>query len=250
VAKYTAFEHTIPFISVPTAASHDGIVSGRASLNKGGRAKSMEARAPVALLADTKIIAKSPFRLLAAGCGDVISNYSAVLDWELSHRLTDEHFSTYAATLSRMSAKLLIREADSIKEGIEESAWKVVKALLASGVAMAIAGSSRPASGAEHMFSHVLDNMLDEPALHGEQCAIGSIIMMYLHGEDWTFMKKAMKKIGIPTTSRELGVEEDVIVRAIVEAPNIRPERFTILANGISEEAARKAAVKTGVIEG
>lgn len=250
VAKYTAFRRSIPFLSVPTAASHDGIVSGRASIHKGGRAKTMEARTPLAVLADTGIIARSPYRLLAAGCGDVISNYSAILDWELSHRLTDEHFSTYAATLSRMSAKLLIQEADTIKEGIEESAWKVVKALLASGVAMAIAGSSRPASGAEHMFSHTLDHLLDKPALHGEQCAVGSIIMMYLHGKDWTFMREAMRKIGIPTTAREMGIEDEMIVRAIVEAPGIRPERFTILGNGISEEAARKAALKTGVIEG
>lgn len=250
VAKYTAFKNQLPFISFPTAASHDGIVSGRASIHQGGRAKSMEARVPIALLADTAIISKSPFKLLAAGFGDVISNYSAVKDWELSHRLTNEHFSTYAATLSKMSAELLIREADTIKEGLEESAWKVMKALLASGVAMEIAGSSRPASGAEHMFSHTLDHILDKPALHGEQCALGSIIMMYLHGEDWRFTRTAMEKMGLPTTGKELGIPDEMIIRAIVEAPKIRPQRFTILGNGISEQAARKAAVITGVIEG
>ncbi len=249
VAKYTAFMNQIPFISVPTAASHDGIVSGRASIHQGGRAKSMEARPPIALLADTSIIVGSPFRLLAAGCGDVISNYAAVKDWELSHRLTNEHFSSYSATLSRMSAELLIHDADTLKVGLEEAAWKVVKALLASGVAMAIAGSSRPASGAEHMFSHTLDHIMEKPALHGEQCALGTIIMMYLHGEDWTFIQKAMKKIGLPTTAEELGIPNDMIVKAIVDAPKIRSQRFTILGNGISEEAARKAAIITGVIE-
>ena len=250
VAKYTAYENRLPFISFPTAASHDGIVSGRASIHQGGRAKSKKARAPIALLADTAIIAKSPFKLLAAGFGDVISNYSAVKDWELSHRLKNEHFSTYAATLSKMSAELLIREADTIKEGIEESAWKVMKALLASGVAMAIAGSSRPASGAEHMFSHTLDHILDRPALHGEQCALGSLIMMYLHGEDWSFMRAAMERMELPTTAEEIGIPDEMIVQAIVEAPKIRPERFTILGNGISEGAARRAAVITGVIKG
>lgn len=249
VAKYTAFTNRLPFISVPTAASHDGIVSGRASIHQGGRAKSMEARPPVALLADTGIIAKSPFRLLSAGYGDVISNYSAVKDWELSQRLTNEHYSSYAAVLSKMSAELLIRDANLIKEGLEESAWKVVKALLGSGVAMAIAGSSRPASGAEHMFSHTLDHILDKPALHGEQCALGSIIMMYLHGEDWRFTRDAMEKIGLATTAAELEIPDDMIVKAIVDAPKIRPERFTILGSGISEEAARRAATITGVIQ-
>lgn len=248
IAKYSAFLENIEFISAPTAASHDGIISGRASIRSEGRARSLKAKPPLMLLADTSVISRAPFKLLKGGYGDVISNYTAVKDWELSQRLTGEPISTYSCALSKMSAELLIQEADSIKPGMEESAWKVIKALIASGVAMAIAGSSRPASGAEHMFSHTLDLLLDRPALHGEQCALGSIITMYLHGGNWQFIREAMQKIGLATSARALSIPDDAVVEALVKAPKVRPSRFTILGDGISEEAAHMALQYTKII--
>jgi len=65
-----------------------------------------------------------------------------------------------------------------------------------SGVAMSIAGSSRPASGGEHKFSHALDRLAPGKALHGESCGIGTIISMYLHGGDWRGIRTSLKKIG------------------------------------------------------
>ena len=115
VAKLAATEVDVPFLSVPTAASHDGIVSSRASIRDGGHSTSIEANAPMAVIADTEVIANAPYRLLAAGCADIVSNYTAVKDWELAHRLRNEPFSEYASALSLMSAKILLDSADSIK---------------------------------------------------------------------------------------------------------------------------------------
>ena len=86
-AKISAFNLDLPFISIPTATSHDGIASSRASIPTGEGSASLEAEPPVAIVADTGIIASAPHRLLAAGCADIISNYTAILDWELAHRL-------------------------------------------------------------------------------------------------------------------------------------------------------------------
>jgi len=249
VAKYASKESKIPFISVPTAASHDGIVSSRASIQINGVKRSVAAQAPLAVVIDTTILAGSPHRLLASGCGDIISNYSAVLDWEMAQRLRNEPFSSYAAALSKMTAEIIVDNADNIKPGLEESSKLVAKALVSSGVAMSIAGSSRPASGAEHMFSHRLEEIAPKPALHGEQCAVGTVVMMYLHGEDWRTIKSAMSTLGIPTTGRELGIEDDLLVEALVTAPQIRPERYTILGSGISKSAAVDALKRTGIIE-
>ncbi len=93
-----------------------------------------------------------------------------------------------------------------------------MKALVSSGVAMSIAGSSRPASGSEHKFSHMLDMIAPRPALHGEQCGVGSIMMMYLHGGDWRAIRDALSTIGAPTTARQLGIPEEHIVEALVRA--------------------------------
>lgn len=248
LAKLASMHLDLPFISIPTAASHDGIVSSRASIIREGRTISEAAHTPLAVIADTEVIIKAPHRLLAAGCGDIISNYTAVQDWDLAHRVRGEPFSEYASIISKMTARMLIESADTIKPGIEESAWMVMKALVASGVAMSIAGSSRPASGSEHKFSHALDEIAPKPALHGEQCGVGTIMMMYLHGSNWEEVRNALKTIGAPVNASELGIKEEYIIKALLHAHEIRPERYTILGTGLTEKAAENVARITKVI--
>lgn len=250
IAKMAADEFGVGFISVPTAASHDGIVSGRGSVPEGDTRHSVAADPPVAVVADTEIIADAPWELTTAGCADIISNYTAVKDWKLANRLKNVEYSEYAGALSQMTAEMLRDNADSIKQGLEESAWIVVKALVSSGVAMSIAGSSRPASGAEHLFSHQLDRIAPGRALHGHQVGVGSILTEYLHsgaGGEWQAVKAALKAIEAPTTAEELGISSEEVIEALTTAHEIR-ERYTILGDGISEAAAVEAAKKTRVI--
>lgn len=247
-AKLASFQESKPFISVPTAASHDGIASSRASIRGGQKPTSIDTHAPIAIVADTLIIKRAPHRLLAAGCGDLVANFTAVRDWQLAHRLKGEPYSEYAATLSMVSAQIVMDNAKIVHRHTEESVRKVVKALISSSVAMAIAGSSRPASGAEHLFNHALNTIAPKPALHGEQCGVGAIMMAYLHGEDWQGIKGALQTIGAPTTAKELGIQTKYIIRALTIAHRIRPERYTILKNGLKRRAAEQLVKVTGVI--
>jgi glycerol-1-phosphate dehydrogenase [NAD(P)+] len=249
VAKCGSFNAGVPFISVPTAASHDGVVSSRASITKGGEKVSIAAQTPIAVIMDTGVIAESPFRLLAAGCGDIISNLTAVKDWALARNLRNEYYSSYAAALSELAARLVIENANTIKPRLEESAWFVCKALVSSGVAMSIAGSSRPASGSEHKFSHALDRIAKKPALHGEQCGVGTIMMMYLHAGPWEQVREALLAIGAPTTARALGVTDDEVIEALVHAHEIAKDRYTVLGDtGLTQEAAERLAKITKVV--
>jgi len=248
IAKLASFKCKVPFISIPTAASHDGIASPRASIKENGTSISKEARSPLAILADTAIISKAPYRMLASGCANVISNLTAVLDWELARRLKGEYYSSFAAALAKTAAETIIENAKFIKPGIEEAVWIAVKAMIVSGVAMSVANSSRPASGAEHMFSHALDRIAPGKAMHGEQCGVGAIMMMYLHGGDWEMIRDTLKEIGAPTTAKELGVTKKDVIRALMMAHKVRPERYTILGtDGITKDAAEKLVKITGV---
>ena len=250
IAKMAADKLDVGFVSVPTAASHDGIVSGRGSVPEGDTRHSVAAAPPVAVIADTEIIAEAPWELLTAGCADIISNYTAVKDWKLANRLKNVEYSEYAGALSQMTAEMLRDNASSIKRGLEESAWIVVKALVSSGVAMSIAGSSRPASGAEHLFSHQLDRIAPGRALHGHQVGVGSILTEYLHsGADgeWRAVRDALASIDAPTTAEELGLSTEEVIEALTTAHEIR-DRYTILGDGIEEAAAIEAATRTGVV--
>jgi glycerol-1-phosphate dehydrogenase [NAD(P)+] len=148
VAKLAAFEHGPAFVSLPTSASHDGICSGRASIKETKGSVSVEAKPPAAIVADTAVISKAPFRMTAAGCADVISNLTAVLDWQLAHRLKAEEYSSFAAVLAKSAADQVLDNIEMVKPGHEQAAWLAVKSLVVSGVSMAVAGSSRPGGGA------------------------------------------------------------------------------------------------------
>ncbi|HEV8360579.1 MAG TPA: NAD(P)-dependent glycerol-1-phosphate dehydrogenase [Candidatus Thermoplasmatota archaeon] len=246
--KLGSYRAKVPFLSVPTSASHDGITSPRASIRDARGSASIAAQAPLAILADTSIIVKAPFRMLASGCGDVLSNINALLDWGLAHRLRDEEFSTMAAALSQNAADTILDNAEDVRPGLEESAWVVTKALIVSGVSMSVAGSSRPASGAEHMVSHTLDKLAPGRALHGEQCGVATILALYLHGADWEHVRNALRAIGCPTTARELQIPRETLVESLMQAHRVRPDRYTILGDrGLSREAAERLVHVTGV---
>ena len=245
IAKQAGFNNNIPFISIPTAASHDGFGSARASIRRDGRKTSMQAIPPIAVVADTEIISRAPKRLLGAGVGDIISNQTAVLDWKLAGQKAD--YSEYAAALSEMAAELVENDIAKVASGKEEGVRLVVKALISSGVAMSIAGTSRPASGGEHKFSHWLDSNCETPALHGEQCGLGSIVTMYLHGGNWEKIRDTLKAVNAPITSSELGIDDGTVLNAFLNSKEIRPHRVTILDKS-NQKQIEEAALATGVV--
>jgi len=249
-AKVSSRSQNIPFISVPTTVSHDGIASPLASIKGSDKPYSVLAQAPLAIIADTEVIAKAPWRFVISGCGDVIAKFTAVKDWMLAHIEQNEYYGEYAASLALMSAKLVAENAKLIVNHQDEGLRVLLEALISCGVAMSIAGSSRPCSGSEHLFSHALDIVNSHHAMHGEQCGVGTILMSYLFKSNWKRIRSSLKLIGAPTTAKELGVSDVDVVKALELAATIRPERYTILQKlNLSFEACEKTAKATRIID-
>ena len=249
VAKLSSARQGLPFMSIPTTASHDGIASPLVSLKGLEKPYSVMAQSPMAIIADTSIIIQASHRFAASGCGDVLAKFTSVRDWEIAHNVKNEYYGEYAASLAMMGAKLVVRNAALIKPEVEEGLRVLLEALISCGVAMSIAGSSRPCSGSEHLFSHTLDLLVPNQALHGEKCGLGTIMMAYLHGLGWKRIRATLKKVGAPTTAEELRIEPEQVIEALVQASTIRPERYTILEEKkLSYGSARKLAKVTGVI--
>jgi glycerol-1-phosphate dehydrogenase [NAD(P)+] len=246
-AKMIAYNLGKPFVSVPTAASHDGMASPFVSIIS-NKPHSIVASAPLGVFVDIDVIRKAPRRLLASGCGDLIANIIAVRDWQLGHEKTGEYYGRYSAELALMGAKIVMENSsDYAKNGLDVRI--IVEALISAGVASCIAGSSRPCSGAEHLFSHALDKIAPGKGLHGEKCGIGSIMMANLQGQDWKKIVKTLKDVGAPTSAKQVGLKSDEIVNALVIAQELRPERYTILKEiDMTERKALKIAKITKII--
>jgi len=246
-AKLISYNLSIPFVSLPTAASHDGMASPFVSV-KSDKPHSIVASAPMGVFVDIDIIKKAPSKLLASGCGDLIANIIAVKDWQLGHKKTKEYYGRYAADLAMMSAKIVMENSSEFrKKGLD--ARVIVEGLISAGVASCIAGSSRPCSGAEHLFSHALDKIAPGIGLHGEKCGIGSIMMAKLQGQDWKKIIKTLKDVGAPTTAKEIQLKSEMIVEALMIAQELRPERYTILKEiKMTKKIALNLAKTTKVI--
>jgi len=249
VAKCSSANEEIPFISVPTAATHDGIASPVSSIKGSEKPYSRMTQAPLAIVADTNIIMHAPWRFAVSGCEDVIAKFTAVRDWKLAHEEKNEYYGGYSASLALMSAKHVVHNVELMRRENEEGLRVLMEALISCGVSMSIAGSSRPCSGSEHLFSHALDVIVPNHALHGERCGLGTIMMAYLHGLDWRRIRDALKRLGAPTNAEELGVGKEVVVRALEMAATIRPERYTILNKlSLCHEAYERLAKTTEII--
>lgn len=250
VAKYAAYQLGLRFVSVPTSVSHDGIASPAVSLRDvNGYPVSKFAKPPLAVVADIDVIAQAPQRLLASGFGDIIGKFTSVRDALLARKIKGEYVGDYSLALARMSAAMVAEHAEAIAKREPEGVSVLVEAAVSCGVAMAIAGSSRPCSGSEHLFSHALDIVYPEKrSLHGEQVGVGTIMMAYLHGLNWRRIQRLLRIVGAPTNCEELGVPPEAVVKALLMAHKVR-DRYTILGeSGLSESAAWKLARLTQVI--
>ena len=247
IAKLCSFNLRKPFVSIPTSASHDGIASPFVSV-RGEKPHSLVATAPLGVFVDVNVIKGAPKKLLASGCGDLMAKVTAVKDWQLGRDKKGEYYGRYSADLASMSAKILIESSPSFsKKGID--ARIIVEALISAGVASCIAGSSRPCSGAEHLFSHAVDHLEFGVGLHGEKVGIGAIMIAKLQGQDWKKIVKTLKNVGAPTTAKEIGLKPKVLAKALTIAQSLRPERYTILSEKkITESSALKLAKLTKVL--
>jgi len=168
-AKFLAHILHLPLILAPTLVSNDGICSPISSLVIGEkRRKSIKSKMPYAVFVDTDIISAAPVKYLLAGIGDIISKLNALEDWVLSNRITGEKIDYFAWTIAKSSVLSVINFKNPNLEDIS-FLETVIEALIMSGISIALADSSRPASGSEHSLSHAADIILNFSGIHGLQ---------------------------------------------------------------------------------
>lgn len=180
--RYSAKERGIPFVACPTAASVDGFCSTVSAMTWGGFKKTLPGVAPIFVLADLDVIKEAPAALALSGVGDVLGKYTALADWKIAHALTGEFLCPEIEALTREAVGEVYASCRSIGAKDPAAFERLMRGLLLSGLAMQMMGNSRPASGAEHHISHIIE-MEPEPlglhssALHGEKVGVGTALV-------------------------------------------------------------------------
>jgi glycerol-1-phosphate dehydrogenase [NAD(P)+] len=247
--KYAATLAGVPMVSVATNLSHDGICSPTASLEHEQGKASFGVTMPLAVIVDLDYVRAAPERLVRAGVGDVLSNFSAFDDWLLSHREQGDPIDRLALTLARTAAEALVHQPRSIES--DEFLIALAEGLVLSGMAMSFAGSSRPSSGGDHEIMHAIDHLFPGTANHGELAGIGAAFCYHLRvkylGEGMERLDEilaCLRRHGLPSTPAEVGLSEEQFAQAVSHAPQTRPGRYTILEHLALDEATVLKAVR------
>ena len=231
LAKFAAFVSKTRLISLPTTLSNDSLASPVAVLGTEGKArKSFRCTIPDAIIVDINIIKSAPDRQLLAGIGDTVSKYTAIFDWRLAAKKTGEQVDDFACMISHMACDSILHgETAELKSPV--FIRRLTDALVMGGLAMEIAGCSRPSSGAEHLFCHALEeNHSDEVIVpHGIATAMGTYPACIFQGRDSELIEKVIKRYSIPVKPSANKVTEDIFIEAWQGASASRSDRYTIL---------------------
>lgn len=249
VAKLAACDAGLPVVAAPTQLSHDGMCSPVAVLPvRGGVAQSLPAVFPSAVFFSLPTIRRAPAASVRAGLGDLLSNPFALRDWELAATMGHDPIDEEAWHLSMESAQLVdpwLSGGEDVDARDVELLTLLAHALVNSGLAMMRAGSSRPASGAEHKISHAIDLVLGGRAPHGEQVAFACVLSAALHGLDPGPVRRQLERLGLASHPQALGLTEDDLLDVLLAAPATRPGRFTILEAAAPTRADARSLVRS-----
>ena len=230
-AKYAAHISKAVYICMPTSLSNDSLASPFSVLETEGAArKTIACKIPAAIIVDTNMIINAPIGQTLSGIGDTIAKHTALFDWKLSAARTSGNVEDFAYALARMSY-------DSVYHCDEKDLKNHVfirilsRALVMGGLAMEIAGSSRPCSGREHLFAHAIEEYYPEIKIsHGLAVAMGSIPACIFQGQSPDGLIGFFRTYGLDYHPASYGISEEMFADIWLKARDVRPGRITILS--------------------
>jgi len=225
VAKYVAFLARKPYVAVPTSLSNDGFSSPGASLTVDGERRSLPSALPYGVVVDTTVCGQAPLPLWHSGVGDLVAKITAVHDWKLAFHAVGTPVNDLAALLSDATVHQFTANPSRDDEGIR----LLGTALLLNGIAMEICGSSRPASGSEHLISHALDALSPGTHLHGMQVGVATYLVSHLQEQGMARIASVLDRSGFWDTVRDRPFDRETWLEAVHRAPAIKPGFHTVL---------------------
>jgi glycerol-1-phosphate dehydrogenase [NAD(P)+] len=227
VAKYVGFLGRWPYYAVPTSLSNDGFCSPQASLTIRGKRRSLPAALPFGVVIDTAVCRDAPRILTLSGVGDLVSKFTAITDWKMSFHATGELVDDFAALLSDGSIHAYLSHPFIDLEGTR----LLATSLMLNGIAMEMSGSSRPASGSEHLISHALDAISTRPRLHGLQVGVASYLMSILQQENAHRIASLFDATGFWDVIFADPFSRAEWLEAIRMAPTVKQGYYTVLSS-------------------
>jgi glycerol-1-phosphate dehydrogenase [NAD(P)+] len=183
--------------------------------------------------------------LTLSGVGDLVSKFTAIRDWKLAFHAVGEPVDDFAALLSDGAVNAYLSHPALDSEGIR----LLASALLLNGVAMEICGSSRPASGSEHLISHALDASSARPRLHGLQVGVATYLMSLLQGANADRIAGLFHETGFWDAIAGDPFSRAEWLAAVRAAPSIKDNFYTVLSSRDAIPEAERSLTHDPLLE-
>jgi glycerol-1-phosphate dehydrogenase [NAD(P)+] len=185
LVKLVAHQCGRPYITVATAASMDGYTAYGASITYQGSKQTFDCPAPWAVIADLDVIAGAPAAMNASGYADLAAKCPAGADWIAADFLGEEAIDREVWDTVQSQLRTWMANPAGVRSGDFDTIHRITVALMMSGFAMQAHLTSRPASGAEHQFSHLWDmehhTHLGAAPSHGFKVGVGSLASLAMY---------------------------------------------------------------------
>lgn len=247
--KYIAFVRKFPFISIPTSASNDGFASSNCSIVVNSKKTTVPAQIPYGIVVDLDIIQTAPNKMILAGIGDLLSNITALYDWDFEENHGVGYVNAFAAMLSKKAVNSFIRTPmNDIKNPIFLK--ELVSSMTMGGISTDISGNSAPISGSEHLISHALDKISVTPQMHGVQVGVATYIVAKVQNHRYERVRKVFERTGFFDYVQSLSLHKEEYRQAIDLAPSMKPNRYTFLHEEKYREKAKQLLDEDEILQG
>jgi glycerol-1-phosphate dehydrogenase [NAD(P)+] len=226
-AKCTASLGRLPLFAVPTSLSNDGFCSPQSRLTLAGQTRSVPTAMPFGVVIDTEVCRSAPDALFLSGVGDLVAKVTAIEDWRIAFHERGTPINDFAALLSDATVFQFMARPSRDPEGMR----LLGTALMLNGIAMGIAGSSRPASGSEHLISHALDRIAKRPLLHGLQVGVATCLVSHLQGKGTERIGQVLNAVGFWDEIRRQPLDRAEWLEAVRLAPTLKDDFHTVLSS-------------------
>src|SRR4051812_1205300 len=243
LTKLAAHRAGRPYLCCATAASMDGYTAFGASITLNGSKQTFNCSAPVAVLAPLEIISRAPPEMTASGYADLAAKIPAGADWLLADALDVEPLNARAWRIVQSGLRRALSNPAELRTGSTEALSLLTEGLMLGGFAMQWLKSSRPASGAEHQFSHLWDMQRHthdgRAPSHGFKVAIGSLAAIALYE---SLLQSPIERLDIDAAVLQWPIEADceTPARLVFSSPDLRELAVQELrAKWVSHETLR-----------
>ena len=244
LVKCAAGLKKVPYCCVPTACSVDGFTSAGAALAVNHNKQTVKCPAPAALCADTSIMATAPSPMLSSGFADLLTKVVAGADWIIADTVGEQAIREDVWQLIQGNIRRWVSDSEDM--------LNIFEGLAATGYSMQMMLDSRPASGSEHLFSHVweMEGLQKDgtDVSHGFKVGVGllatSLLMEYIIS---TPVKEAFAHAARVLSTEERSAEIDKLL--VKNCYGAEPKKISLAKFKTGDAAAQRRELIASVWE-